>query len=98
MSEEMRNRDRIARIEQMEQLYDTVLYAKNTHPESFMEDRLIRDYLQKLSEYYTDGQWLKDYESDERGELPADLKRGVLSQDALYDLFSEIEYKQNRHD
>ena len=28
----------------------------------------------------------EDYEADERGELPPDLKRGVLSQDALYDL------------
>jgi hypothetical protein len=29
------------------------------------------------------------YEADERGELPPDLKRGVLSQDALYDLLEE---------
>ena len=26
----------------------------------------------------------------ERGELPRNLKRGVLSQDALYDFFSEM--------
>ena len=31
----------------------------------------------------------EDYEADERGELPPDLKRGVLSQDALYDLLEE---------
>ena len=36
--------------------------------------------------YYTSGEWREDYEADERGELPPDLKRGVLSQDALYDL------------
>ena len=29
---------------------------------------------------------LEDYEADERGEFPPDLKRGVLSQDALFDL------------
>lgn len=28
----------------------------------------------------------EDYEADERGELPPDMKRGVLSQDALYNL------------
>ena len=32
----------------------------------------------------------KDYEADERGELPPDLKRGVLSQDALYDLLERL--------
>ncbi|MBQ2991766.1 MAG: DUF4298 domain-containing protein, partial [Clostridia bacterium] len=32
-----------------------------------------------------------DYAADERGEWPADLKRGVLSQDGLYNLLTEIE-------
>ena len=32
-----------------------------------------------------------DYEADERGELPPDLKRGVLSQDALYNLLEGAE-------
>ena len=44
-----------------------------------------------LREYMDSGLWLSDYESDERGELPAELKRGVLSQDGLYDLLSEAD-------
>ncbi|MBQ1405132.1 MAG: DUF4298 domain-containing protein [Clostridia bacterium] len=32
---------------------------------------------------------ISPYEADERGELPPDLKRGVLSQDALYELLEE---------
>ena len=36
-----------------------------------------------LDEYYTSGEWQEDYEADEEGLLPADLKRGVLSQDGL---------------
>ena len=32
---------------------------------------------------------MKDYEADEAGELPKDLKRGVLSEDAVYDLITE---------
>ena len=43
----------------------------------------------KKYDYYTSGLWRDDYEADERGELPPDLKRGVLSQDALYNLLSE---------
>jgi hypothetical protein len=47
--------------------------------------------LQLLDAYYTSGQWKEDYEADERGELPPDMKRGVLSQDALYDLLEGAE-------
>ena len=35
---------------------------------------------------YTSAEWREDYEADERGEIPPDLTRGVLSQDALFDL------------
>ena len=30
--------------------------------------------------------WKDDFEADERGEFPADMKRGVLSEDGIYDL------------
>ena len=42
-----------------------------------------------LEEYYTSGEWRADYEADEAGLFPADLKRGVLSQDGVYDLLEE---------
>ena len=70
--------DRIKRVEHYEQLFDE---AAITHtPEK----------LAALNTYYTSGLWLEDYEADERCELPPDLKRGVLSQDALYDLLEGL--------
>ena len=69
--------DRIERVEYYERMYDEALISRN--PEK----------LAALDTYYTSGQWRDDYESDERGELPPDLKRSVLSQDALYDLLEE---------
>ncbi|MBQ3278199.1 MAG: DUF1653 domain-containing protein [Clostridia bacterium] len=69
--------DRIERVEKYERLFDEALTSRD--PEK----------LQLLNTYYTSVQWRKDYEADERGELPPDLKRGVLSQDALYDLLEE---------
>ena len=66
--------DIIQRIEYMESLYDTALATGQVPRE--------------LREYYENGQWLRDYEADERGELPVNLKRGVLSQDGLWDLLS----------
>ena len=47
-----------------------------------------------LKEYMDSGLWLSDYEADERGELPPELKRGVLSQDGLYNLLQDIEEKK----
>lgn len=66
--------DRIERVEHYERLFDEVSISHDT-------EKLVA-----LNTYYTSGLWLEDYEADERGELPPDLKRGVLSQDALYDL------------
>lgn len=66
--------DRIERVEKYERLFDEALAT----PE--------RKKLALLEAYYTSGAWREDYEADERGELPPNLKRGVLSQDALYNL------------
>ena len=67
--------DIIQRIEYMESLYDMALQTRQVPRE--------------LREYYENGQWLRDYEADERGELPRELKRGVLSQDGLWNLLNE---------
>ena len=67
--------DRIERVEKYERLFDEVSASEHPEPEK----------VKALKAYYA-GQWREDYEADERGELPPDLKRGVLSQDALYDL------------
>ena len=69
--------DRIERVEKHERLFDEVMACPDA------------EKVRLLDEYYTSGQWREDYEAYENGELPPDLKRGVLSQDALYDLLME---------
>ena len=44
-----------------------------------------------LADYMDSGDWLRDYEADEQGRIPKDLKRGVLSQDGLYNLVCDWE-------
>lgn len=46
--------------------------------------------IKELSDYYDRRQWKKDFADDERGLLPKDLKRGVLSEDGVYDLLDAI--------
>ena len=69
--------DIIERITHMEALFDRAL-----------EERVIP---RELMDYYFGGQWLLDYQADERGELPPELKRGVLSEDGVWNLLSELE-------
>ena len=42
-----------------------------------------------LDDYYHGAVWRSDLEADEAGELPADLPRGVLSEDGIYDALEE---------
>jgi hypothetical protein len=44
-----------------------------------------------LDGYMRSGDWLKDYEADERGELRQDIPRDVLSQDGLYDTLTRLD-------
>lgn len=44
--------------------------------------------LQCLSDYLNSGDWQRDYEADEAGRIPHGMKRGVLGQDALYELLT----------
>ena len=51
-----------------------------------------------LAAYLDSGDWQHDYEADEQGRIPRDMKRGVLSQDALYDLICDWEAaRRERH-
>ncbi len=83
--------DTIARVRKMEQYFDEILEVMKIGQNILMEDEEIHKKFQDLVTYYENGQWLQDYECDERGELPGDLKRGVLSEDGLYNLLSDIE-------
>lgn len=47
-----------------------------------------KDYKDLLAYYYSD-QRRRDLEDDERGLIPADLPRGVLSEDGIYDFLGD---------
>ena len=80
----------IERIQQMERYYDAVSSALEVNANEMYENVAISKMIQELTEYMDNGLWLQDYERDERGELPKDLKRGVLSEDGLYNLLITV--------
>ena len=73
------------RVAFYEKIYDE-LTAVPAEIGAMTEEELFK--LAILDEYYTSGEWREDYEADEAGLLPKDMKRGVLSQDGVYDLLS----------
>ncbi|MBR5617676.1 MAG: DUF4298 domain-containing protein [Oscillospiraceae bacterium] len=78
------------RIRLMEQYFQLLQNVEKENPAALREDPSVKAMLQMLTGYYESGQWLRDYELDEKGLLPRDLKRGVLSQDAVYHFLDRI--------
>lgn len=74
-------KDTVERIMRMEAHFDALraALAADQPPDDALLHRLW-----ELEAYYTGGQWLRDYEADERGDMPQGLRRGVLSQDGVY--------------
>ena len=54
-----------------------------------MAENGSEELLRALSDYYGSPAWKRDLASDEAGLLPKDLKRGVLSEDGIYDLLEK---------
>jgi RimJ/RimL family protein N-acetyltransferase len=80
----------IGEIRRMEALFDELRQALAEDPAA-TESAEFREKLRQLADYYEGGRWLRHYEMDEAGLLPHDLKRGVLSQDGVYDFLSAVE-------
>ena len=71
----------LSRIEEQEARMDRILSTDNPAAED----------LRLLAAYYDGPQWRMDFESDEAGQIPEQIKRGVLSEDAVYNVLTTYE-------
>jgi hypothetical protein len=80
----------IERIQRMEQALDEL--SASQKDVSVALEAFSKHLVQwrELSEYYGSEAFHHDLAMDESGKLPAELKRGVLSEDAVYDLITEL--------
>ena len=67
------------------------ILEKATQKMASMEKKIeeyaaFQSEIRKLEAYYTSQQWKDDYAMDEAGTFPDKLKRGVLSQDGIWNL------------
>ena len=80
--------ERIARIAHMEACLDHAWAALDRLSAGLEAYQLVRHSLKELTAYYEGPLWKQDFEADEAGQLPPSLKRGVLSEDGVYDLLT----------
>lgn len=92
----MENEERVRRIEEMEAQMDETLAAARALEQALEGWEAVQPKLKALAVYYASPDWREDFAADERGELPPELKRGVLSEDGLWDLLEQARELEER--
>lgn len=77
--------ERTERVRAMEARLNRLLRWQEELSRLLEELPQAREDEECLSDYLESPEWQADFEADERGELPGDLPRGVLSEDGIYD-------------
>ena len=85
----MSNKRQIQRISKMEERLDRASAAMKLFSSELDKFETMLEDVLMLDKYYGSDDWWQDRTDDEAGRLPADLKRGVLSEDAIWDLLVE---------
>ncbi len=85
----MKQKEQIERIQKMEQLLDKAWVAISKECITSIEYEETQRAIDILSDYYGSDTWKQDFADDEAGLIPKDLKRGVLTEDAIWNLLAD---------
>ena len=85
-----RSNQQTTRIRKMERCLVSASAAVKRLEAALDRYESVREAIAALDEYYGSGLWRQDLADDEAGLLPENLKRGVLSQDAIWNLLTDI--------
>ncbi len=88
----MTDRDRTGQVEcisEMEDRLNRAAAAAEALSEALDRFGEVQEDIRILEDYYQSPAWRRDFEDDEAGLIPKDLPRGVLSEDAIYDLLTD---------
>ena len=87
---------RIERIERMERNLERATNALRVLNDALDEYEAVQEALHELNSYYGSDTWKQDFSDDEQGRLPKDLKRGVLSEDAIWNVLEDYRTLKER--
>ena len=82
--------EQIERIKAMERCLDRASQAVMRLSAALDEYADAQDALCQVIDYYGSDLWKRDFADDSAGLLPQDLKRGVLSEDAVWNLLEDV--------
>ena len=81
--------EQLERIKRMERLLAQAMQAVKALSEALDGYEAAQPAIRALEAYYGSREWKKDFTDDERGRLPKELERGVLSEDAIWNLLED---------
>ena len=83
------NKKQLARIRLMERHLNRATAAVKRLEAALDKWEDAQEAIAALEEYYGSDLWKQDLADDEAGRLPADLMRGVLSEDGIWNLLTD---------
>ena len=86
----------IERIRQMEQLLEKVSATVAELSNALNKYEEVQEAIATLNEYYGSKEWKQDYADDEARLLPTNLKRGILSEDGLWNVLADCREMERR--
>lgn len=87
----MSDEKRLTRIVKMETVSETTQQLVDDAQVLLQRWIALLPQIKQLTDYYQSTTWREDYEADNRGEIPTDIRRGVLSEDGLYNLLTDYD-------
>ena len=73
-------------IYEMESILNTALQKMDDLERKIAEYEAFQARIRQLEAYYTGPQWKEDFAMEEAGKFPEKLRRGVLSQDGIWNM------------
>ena len=83
------NKKQLARIRLMERHLNRATAAVKRLEAALDKWEDAQEAIAALEKYYGSDLWKQDLADDEAGRLPVDLKRGVLSEDGIWNLLTD---------
>lgn len=89
MNKQKHTMEQIERIKTMEQHLDRASLAVMKLSAALDDYAEVLTSIRELEKYYGSDVWKQDFADDEQGLLPQDLKRGVLSEDGIWNVLTD---------
>ena len=90
------NKEQLQRIRKMERHLVRAASALKRLSSALDKYEEAKADIAALARYYGSDEWKQDFAADEAGRLPKNLKRGVLSEDGIWNLLEEHRELQER--